>query len=218
MSVRGRAALPTAGGAGGRAMANVGGADEAAYGADEAAHHGKCGLGGAHVARCPINIDAIAGDALGGLNGGHLGALQHMGIDCVSLLSLLSSKKTGDQKEKRTRGALFSCSLFAPVLLSFGGGGAGGRAMANGGGAGGALWPTGAVAGRCPPRFNLGFEVVGEGGHCAVLGADVGAHLHGRAMGLGHGGSLQDARAERAGERIAGTNSIGYRHLGRGLE
>ena len=63
-----------------------------------------------------------------------------------------------------------------------------------------------------------GEEFGSQGGHGAVLGADVGAHLDGQLVGLGDRLAVEDGGAEGACERVAGADGVGHFYLGSLLE
>ena len=83
--------------------------------------------------------------------------------------------------------------------------------------------PSGGVAERGLLGYGcddggLSLHALGQCGHRAVLGADIGAHLYGVLMCLGDGHALEDAGAEGAGKRVAGAHGVGNIHLGSRLE
>lgn len=78
--------------------------------------------------------------------------------------------------------------------------------------------PSGGVAERGLMGYGcddggLSLHALGQCGHRAVLGADIGAHLHGVLMGLGDGHTLEYAGAEGAGKRVAGSHGVGNLHM-----
>ena len=66
--------------------------------------------------------------------------------------------------------------------------------------------------------LGCGEQVAGQGGHGAVLRADVGADLDGQLVGLRDGLAVEDGGAEGARERVTGADGVGHLDLGGLLE